>query len=617
MPGGVSPRPGKFRMSEVPYLREIAECLEPAHGAERIPVMKGAQLGFTILGIGWMGYLAATAPGPAAVFQPTDGLAKGYMRTKWNPVQQASPGLSGIMRPQKRASADGSTTLFRVFEGGFCMIGGANSSAALQMYSLERVMKDELTEWEEDVGGRGDPSDQVDTRTDAYQESRKIFEPSTPGRESTCRITVKFEEGDQRRYQVSCPHCGHEQVLLWERLRYREEPPHGAEYECADCHALIAHSAKRDMLARGRWVPAAPGRPPSFAINQLYSPFTSWDGLVEKWLNAKGKPRREKVFCQQVRGEAWKDGGDPPPWKELHERREDYPLYRIPPGCVVLTAGGDVQGDRIEVEVVAWNRRLDSWSIAYDVIEGNTALPQVWADLDAWLGRKYEDSFGRMWPIDMMAIDSGFQTKNVYKWARPKTARVMACKGVGNPSAPYLSRGKRQQILVSGRAYGVGVWMVGTYSLKADLYDLLRLAWPDDGRTFDPGFCHFPKSYPETYFEGLTAESLVESMGPAGLRKKWLPKPGVPNEPLDVRVLNMAAAERLGLDYKPASWWADRLAERGVPAIDDPSDLPLFGGPSVEVPAVAVAGAGEIEDGPVARTPSAPAGDDDAGSIED
>ena len=55
----------------------------------------------------------------------------------------------------------------------------------------------------------------------------------------------------------------------------------------------------------------------------------------------------------------------------------------------MLTAGADVQKDRIEVEVVAWGRTKESWSVDYRVIEGDTARAEVWQRLDAVLARDW------------------------------------------------------------------------------------------------------------------------------------------------------------------------------------------------------------------------------------
>ena len=47
----------------------------------------------------------------------------------------------------------------------------------------------------------------------------------------------------------------------------------------------------------------------------------------------------------------------------LMKRREDYKDV-LPAGVLLLTAGVDIQIDRIEVEVVGWGRGFESWSVA-------------------------------------------------------------------------------------------------------------------------------------------------------------------------------------------------------------------------------------------------------------
>ena len=61
----------------------------------------------------------------------------------------------------------------------------------------------------------------------------------------------------------------------------------------------------------------------------------------------------------------------------------------MPELALFLTAGVDVQKDRIEVEVVAWGRGKESWSVDYRVIEGDTARADVWLKLDAILARDW------------------------------------------------------------------------------------------------------------------------------------------------------------------------------------------------------------------------------------
>lgn len=621
LPQAVAANAGAFRVAKTPYLREIFDCLSPEHPCERVVVRKGAQLGFTTAGIAWLGSLARLVGGPMGMFLPTVELAKGYVKTKLNPVVDSSPGLDGFIYEQKSRDGRGSTQLYRGFPGGFWHLSGANSSAGLQMFTLRFLMKDELSEWQYDVEGRGDPSYLADSRTNSYQlVGRKIYEPSTPGSLPGCRITAKFMAGDQRLYNVPCLHCGTFQTIAWERFQYRDSPPYDARLECIKCGTLIPYRELEEMLEPGEWRALNPlGLYPSFDINGFYSPFMSWDAWVFDWFQSRGDVRKEKAFRQQGEGLPTEEAGEAPPWKTLFDRREDYPLGRIPPGGLALTAGIDVQGDRIEVEVVAWSHTLESWSVTYEVIEGDPTQAKVWQALDVWLARTYVDQWGRAWRVDMVAIDSGHLARMVYRWARLKSARVIAVKGAKSPNAPYLARGNRQQVTVGGRKHGVPLWLVGTHQMKLDIYDYLRLEREQaDGVTATPlGYCHFPKAYGETYFKGLVSERLEDVTINGRPAKHFVVTAGVRNEPLDCRVYAMAAAERLGIFYWSEGRWRDRIAERGPPDMADTSELPLFAGGAGR-PAAIGEEADDYDD-PGADDDGEPMEDDagDAGSIED
>src|SRR5215470_15666741 len=101
-----------------------------------------------------------------------------------------------------------------------------------------------------------------------------------------------------------------------------------------------------------------------------------------------------------------------------YDRREHYRIGTVPKGGLFLTAGIDIQKDRIEIEVVAWGRGKEAWSIDYQVLEGQTAEAPVWHKLTALLERHYPSELGIGMPIDRFAIDSGYATPEVYAWAR-------------------------------------------------------------------------------------------------------------------------------------------------------------------------------------------------------
>ena len=71
-----------------------------------------------------------------------------------------------------------------------------------------------------------------------------------------------------------------------------------------------------------------------------------------------------------------------------------------------LTAGVDIQKNRIECEVVAWVRQKQSWSVDYYVLDGDTAKPEVWAKL-AELGLTAENSIQKEVETSQETDESG------------------------------------------------------------------------------------------------------------------------------------------------------------------------------------------------------------------
>ena len=60
----------------------------------------------------------------------------------------------------------------------------------------------------------------------------------------------------------------------------------------------------------------------------------------------------------------------------------------------VLTAGVDVQEDRLEIEVVGWGAEEESWGITYKQLMGNPTELDVWGQLDNLLDKEFEYKSG-------------------------------------------------------------------------------------------------------------------------------------------------------------------------------------------------------------------------------
>ena len=435
-------------------------------------------------------------------------------------------------------------------------------------------------------------------RRTEYYWNRKILAGSTPTIAGMSRIERLFEEGDQRRYYVPCPQCGAFQVLRFPNLKWPEGEPERAHFVCEVNGCVIEHRHKRDMIEAGTWIAEAPEhftehhRYASFHIwaGYSYSPNATWGQLAAEFLKAKhGGPLTLKTFVNTVLGETWKDRGEAPEWERLMRRREPYRIGAVPAGALFLTAGVDVQKDRLVYEVVGWGRGKASWSVDYAVLPGDTANVErgPWRQLDALLERRFPHEAETELPVAMLAVDSGYNTQEVYGWARRyPMSRVIATKGL---QQGFILIGAPSPIEVTDRGRklkrGYKVWSVCGGIAKSELYGWLRLEAPLDGGPEPPGFCHFPE-YGEDYFRQLTAEQLIPVRDRRGfVRLEWSLIPGRENHVLDCRVLARAAAAVAGLDRFSENDW--RALERAVgreKLPEAPSSSPAAA-PSVEVPA--------------------------------
>jgi phage terminase large subunit GpA-like protein len=297
---------------------------------------------------------------------------------------------------------------------------------------------------------------------------------------------------------------------------------------------------------------------------------------VAQWLDArKNKDQAKlKTFLNTVLGETWEERGEAPPWKPLFNRRETYPIGVVPQGGLVLTAGADVQVDRIELEIVAWARGLESWSVEYLVLPGKTAEPEVWLELDKVLAREWRHAGGGRMPLLMLAIDSSFATSTVYAWAVHQSIRqVMVARGTPNLHVP-VGLPLRSDVSLAGkmRSRGLRVWPVGVSMLKSQLYGWLRHD-PPAGKPPPPGFLHFPE-YGEEWFEQLTAESLVPRARKGhrfATTTEWV-KTRERNEALDCRIYARAAAALARIDHYEEAHWTELERRLGLASPPPPPE---------------------------------------------
>ena len=577
-----SAEPGRYRTARTPYMREIMDALSPNSPHQRVVFMKAAQVGATEAGNCFIGFVMHHAPGPMLAVQPTVELAKRNSRQRIDPLIEESPELRERVKPARSRDA-GNTMLSKEFAGGILIMTGANSAVGLRSTPARYIFLDEVDAYPASADEEGDPVSLAEARSLTFAHRRKVFLVSTPTIRGLSRIEREFEASDQRRYHVPCPHCDHVQWLKFEKLRWDKGQPENAEYHCEGCDTPIAEHHKTAMLEAGEWRATAEPEDPGtvgYHLSALYSPvgWLGWARIARAHEAARGSDEAMRAFRNTVLGETWMETGEAPDWQRLAERREAWASGTVPAGGLFLTAGADVQKDRIEVDVWAWGRGLESWLVDHIIIEGGPGDPDCWQTLTDLLGRTWAHASGQHLTIARFAIDSGFETSAVYGWARQVGfAQVAPVKGLeGFNRASPVTGPTYVDATVGGKRLrrGARLWSVATSTFKAETYRFLRQERPtvediEAGASFPAGTVHLPSWADAEWLKQLTAEQLVTVKSRRGFTKLEWQKLRERNEALDCRVYARAAAWIAGADRWPEARWADLENQLGVAKTDE------------------------------------------------
>ncbi len=537
-----SSEPGRWYTSRAEYQRGIMNaCSDPT--IKEVVVMAGAQLGKTEAILNIIGYHIDNDPSPIRVLQPRleraqavskDRIAAGLLRS--------TPCLQDKVK-DPRARDSGNTTLHKVFPGGAITIVGANSPAGLASRPIRIVLCDEVDRYPTSAGSEGDPIQLARKRSATFW-NRKVIMVSTPTNKNSSRIEEAFEASDKRFYHVPCKHCHEPQVMKWANVRWDDGNPDSAHYVCEHCAVMWTESDRIWAIRNGEWVVTQPeSSVAGFAINGMYSPWTSLSDAVREFLSVKKNPEQLRVFCNTYWGQTWEDEGETVDDYELSERREQMP--NVPDDVILMTAGVDVQDNRLEVSIIGWGRDDETYVIAHETLYGDPSTPQLWTNLDSVLNTQFETESGRQIAIRASCVDSGGHfTNSVYAYCKKNAPRrIFAIKGVGGEGKPISGRPSKNNI---GKCL---LFPVGVDTAKDLLFARMRI------KETGPGYMHFADALNDEYFRQLTAEKIVTRFH-RGYKKRVFEKIRPRNEALDCMVYALAAYGILGVNVNAL---ADKL----------------------------------------------------------
>lgn len=540
-----SAQEGRWRT--LPYQKGFMDAMtDPS--IEQVVVKKSARVGFSKCLNHMIGYHIHQDPCSIMLVQPTEADAEGYSKEEIAPMLRDTKALNGLVADGKSRDTN-NTILNKSYPGGTLSLVGANSPRGFRRVSRRVILLDEISGYPPSAGTEGDQV-RLAIRRSEYFWNRRIVMGSTPTNAGACRVTTEFEATDQRRFYVPCPHCGEYQYLVWAGMKWPEGKPEDAHYICQRNGCVIEHAQKYEMLEAGEWRATAKAKRPGLVGYHIwaaysYSPNATWGQLATEFEESAGNPLKLKTFFNTVLGETWDDeAGEKVSDEDLYNRAQAADDYDgrvvLPEGALVLVNGGDVQPDRVEIETMAVGLNNENWSVDYRVFMGDPDGPLLWQQVDAYLATEFLHPSGVRLRAARTFIDTGgSNTQAVYAYVKDRAHMgVFGIKGRGSDGVPPVGAPTRSNLAK------IPLVPLGTFALKDAVYGMLSIAEPG------PGFCHFPRRYPERYYKGITAEEVRSTIDKKNFPVREWVKVYDRNEPLDCRVYAWGAFLSLNVNME-------------------------------------------------------------------
>lgn len=541
---------GKFDLSRTPYQIGILEALENPK-IEELALMKSTQIGASECVVNYIGWLIDQVGGTLLMVLPIEDSCRKFSSQRLEPLIEGHYFLKDKIQNNYKKTDN---KLVKVFDGGLITIVPSKSTNSIRTLPCDVVILDEIGKYV--CTEEGEVYDIVKGRFNA-KKKKNIFALSSPGIKGSCPIWELWLVGDQQEYFVPCPECNEMHYFKFEDFVWENDDPKTVRWKCPSCSALIEENKKQQMMIKGKWISTLSeeqkkGRSTSMHINAFYSPLgwsaSSWPAIIKEYLEIHSTETKNQVFTNVYLGLPWSpEKAKAPEAEVLFNRKENYKKNVILPPYYLVVAGADVQQDRIEACVVAYDpETLGSQCLDYRVFLAD----QDTSNIDDACYHQLAAMLNEGWPIEgssatvpllAMCIDSSYQTQSVYSFCRSvKSKKLFPVRGqeqlncaVSSPKMAdaYINSKRIRQTV---RYYGVG-----TSILKAQLYGWLNQEPPKQGEKYPYGYCRFP-NFDLPFFQMLASEHLVTKK--VGSRVKYIwEKKEKRNEALDCMVYSYAA----------------------------------------------------------------------------
>lgn len=482
---------------------------------------------------------------------------------RYTPIIRRSPELAKLLDGSKHQICRDAIRL----NGCILTFRGAYSPSGLASRPVAKLFLDEVDKWPEWSGKEADPIRLARERTRTFW-NRKIISASTPTTAERY-IWQQLQQSTNETYWVPCARCGAFQTFVMggrgqgAGIKWPEDVhpdviqrDHLATYECGYCQKRLKDEDKPGMLSDGKWVPAQckvvdgevhgeqpPRRHVGYHLWAAYSPWLTFSDIAAEFLRSKDHQSALMNFRNSWQAEPWQVTVNELERDIISECIDDY--QEPPVTALALTAGVDVQrvGSRVYQYYVlrAWGKEGKSWVV-------KAGLSEDWAQLYTVLFQSaYRDATGEPMGLDIVLIDSGFETDQVYQLC--EMWGCWASKGDARTRRPYT-------VSQTETSKGSGHWLrrvnFGTDYYKGHLHRLIR-----------SGIWRLNRDIPKEYIDHMLAEQLTSEVEKrtGKVRYRWkLVADGRPNHYFDAEILALVGADMLELRHR-----VERIREKSQP----------------------------------------------------
>lgn len=465
----LSPRETRFsgplRLDRTPYMRgPLRALVHPKY--RRILLAWGGQLGKTTAMQLAFAYVVDQDPGPAMMAFPNRNFAKRRSRTHIQPMITSNPSLARRVSARSDALQNFQFTFDRMSVN----LAWAGSSAVLASEPIRWLFRDEIDKWKHVDRDEGHPVDLSEVRTTSYAELARIIDGSTPGLK-TGKVCEALDAGTHHQLFVPCQHCGkpeqladidiiehqrtqdelaerlkaagyqvlkHSQFTGFEDLTDPDEIRKRTVYQCEHCQKTFDFSAIRTIVPKGKWIPKRANT--SLCSMQLPRWYRDLDSCSfgecqAAFIASKSDPIKLQNWINSYAAEGWEEMGAERSQDEIREHCRAYAWQTCPFVPLFIIATVDLRASEIHVIVRAWTYHETSALLGhyllprlskYDPTQPPTGASL--ANLDAILEKTFTGPHGEQYGVTLTAIDSGYDTDEVYEYCRTR-ANCVAMKG--------------------------------------------------------------------------------------------------------------------------------------------------------------------------------------------